>query len=36
MSNNSRTVPDKAIITMTYQKKVVCDLLNGAVFNDLE
>jgi len=35
MSNNSKTVQDKAIFTMA-DYKVVYDLSNNAVFNDLE
>jgi len=29
-------VPDRAILTMADQYKVVYDLSNGAIFNDLE
>ena len=36
MSNNSKTVLDRATITMADQQKGVCDLSNGAIFNDLE
>ena len=36
MSNNSKTVQDRAIFTMADQWKVKCDLSNGAIFNDLE
>jgi len=36
MSNNSKTVQDRAIFTMVHQQKVVYDLSNGAIFNDLE
>ena len=28
-------VQDRAIVTMADQQKVVCDLSNGAIFNDL-
>ena len=35
-SNNLKTVPDRAIFTMADQQKVVYDLSNGAIFNDLE
>ena len=31
-----KTVQDRAIVTMEDQQKVVCDLSNGAIFNDLE
>ena len=30
------TVQDRAILTMADQQKVVCDLSNGAIFNDRE
>jgi len=33
---NSKTVPDRAIITMANEQKVVYGLSNGGIFNDLE
>jgi len=36
MSNDSETVQDRAIFTMADQQKVLYDLSNGAIFNDLE
>jgi len=34
--NNSKTVQDRAILTIVDQQKVVYGLSNGAIFNDLE
>jgi len=34
-SNNSKAVQDRAIFTKADQLKVLCDLSNGAVFNDV-
>jgi len=36
MSNNWKIVQHRAILTMANQQKVVYDLLNAAIFNDLE
>jgi len=36
MSNNSKTAPDRAIITMADQQKVIYGLSNSGIFNDLE
>ena len=36
MSNNSKTVQDRAIFTMAEQQKVAYGLSNGAIFNDLK
>jgi len=35
-SNNSKTVPDRAIITIADQQKVIRHLSNSAIFSDLE
>jgi len=35
-SNNLKMVQHTAVLTMADQQKVVYDLLNGAIFNDLE
>jgi len=35
-SNNLKTVQDRAIFIIADQWKVVYDLSNGAIFNDLE
>jgi len=34
--NMSETIQDSAIITVECQWELVCDLSNGAIFNDLE
>jgi len=36
MSSNSKTVQDTAIFTMANKQKVLYDLSNGAIYNDLE
>jgi len=36
MSNNSKKVQDTAAFTMADQQKVIRDLSNGAIFNDLK
>ena len=36
MPNNSKMVQDRAKVVMADHQKVVYDLSNGAVFNDLE
>jgi len=36
MSNNLKMVQHRAILTTADQQKVIYDLQNGAIFNDLE
>jgi len=35
MPNNSKTVQDRAMVTMADQQKVIYGLSNGTIFNDL-
>jgi len=34
--NVSEMIQDRAIVTMERQREIVCNLLNGAISNDLE